>query len=82
MAPLGDANVILVGEQRWLTFGTSPPVHHRLTATYRDLGNTKYTSVVAVNFEFGTKGSTDAEGNFVPGTLNQSSFGPVSLTNS
>jgi hypothetical protein len=82
MASLGDANVILAGEQRWFTFSMpTPPVHHRLVATYRDLGSTEYTTVVDVNFEAATPDSDDDDGNHISGTRARSSFGPVSLGN-
>jgi hypothetical protein len=79
MASLGDANVILAGEQRWLSFSAPTPVHHRLTATYRDLGNTKYTTTVDVFFEYGMTGTVDDEGDTIGWAPARSSFGPVSL---
>jgi hypothetical protein len=80
MASLSDANVILAGEQRSLTFSLpTPRVQHRLTATYQDLGNTKYTTAVDVTFEAGTPGTVDDEGDSIGGTDDRRSFGPVSL---
>jgi hypothetical protein len=79
MDPLEDASVILTGEQRSLRFTmTDRRVDHRLIATYRDLGNLKYSTEVDVYFERGVT-STTHEGVLVEGTADFWSFGPVSL---